>query len=124
MSDRFMNAVQGSDGSGLKAGLLLAAAAALPQATADLPDVSWSSVPRRALLQNDSHRAVNTTNQLIVLAGATSSLTCVYAPLQRDAALAPALCFVCSKCEYFCTVQSAGFSDRFPPTLQVCCQAS
>ena len=121
-----MNTLQGLDGSSVRVGLLLAAAAALPLATADLPEVSWSSVPRRALLQNDSRRAVNTTNQLIVLAGIASSLTCVCTPLQRDAALAPALCFVCSKCDYFCAVAKCWLYDQFPPTLlmQDCCQAS
>lgn len=91
MSERFVNTLQGSDGSRIMAGLLLAAAAALPLATADLPVVSWSSVPRRALLQNDSHRAVNTTNQLVVLAGIASSLTYMCVPSQRDTTLAPAL---------------------------------
>ena len=105
MSDDFVRTLQGLDGSGVRVGLLLTAAAALPLAIADLPDVSWSSVPRRALLQNDSHRAVNTTNQLVVLAGITSSLTHVCAPLQQKTTFAPALCSVCSKCDYFCAVQ-------------------
>jgi hypothetical protein len=64
-----MSVVQGSDGIGARAAMALAAATTLPLATADLPVAPWSSVPRRALLQNNSHKAVNTTNQLVVLAG-------------------------------------------------------
>lgn len=47
----------------------MAAASALPLATAGLPDASWSSLPRRALLQAEHRKSVDTSNQLIVLAG-------------------------------------------------------